>query len=99
MYDSMTYTMLVTQTSNVGSTIYGPIIAIAKLAILLQYKRLFVAHKRDFVFYGIHVLIWTNLLFYFIETFLEIFACSPREKIWNPLTPGTLGFLWELFLS
>lgn len=87
MYHLMTYTILVIQTSNVGSTIYGPIIAIAKLAILLQYKRLFVAHKRDFVFYGIHVLIWTNLVFYFIETFLEIFACSPREKIWNPLTP------------
>ncbi|CAF9908703.1 MAG: hypothetical protein ALECFALPRED_004904 [Alectoria fallacina] len=78
----------VARTSNVGSIIYGPIIAIAKLAILLQYKRLFVAHKHNFVFYGVHVLIWTNLVFYIIETFLEIFACTPREKIWNPLTPG-----------
>ncbi|CAF9934880.1 hypothetical protein IMSHALPRED_009873 [Imshaugia aleurites] len=78
----------VARTSNVGSIIYGPIIAIAKLAILLQYKRLFVAHKRNFVFYGVHVLIWTNMVFYLIETFLEIFACTPREKIWNPLTPG-----------
>ena len=84
----MAYTIFLTQTSNVGSTIYGPIIAIAKLAILLQYKRLFVVHKHNFVFYGIHVLIWTNLVFYFIETFLEIFACTPREKIWNPLIPG-----------
>ena len=71
-----------------GSIIYGPIIAIAKLAILLQLKRIFVAHKRDFVFYGVHILIWSNLLFYTIETFLEIFACTPREKIWNPSTPG-----------
>ncbi|KAM0802382.1 hypothetical protein BDR22DRAFT_124439 [Usnea florida] len=78
----------VAKTSNIGSIIYGPIIAIAKLAILLQYKRIFVAHKRNFVFYGVHVLIWTNLVFYIIETFLEIFACTPRERIWNPMVPG-----------
>lgn len=25
------------------------------------------------------------LVFYVIATFVQIFACSPREKIWNPL--------------
>lgn len=32
-----------------------------------------------------HALIWTNLLFYLISTFLEIFACTPIAKAWDPL--------------
>ena len=28
---------------------------------------------------------WTTFLFYFVDTFFEIFMCNPREKIWNPL--------------
>jgi hypothetical protein len=27
-------------------------------------------------------------VFYTVETFLEIFACVPRKKIWNPEIPG-----------
>ena len=68
--------------------VYGIDITLAKVAVLLQFIRLFVGTKRDFVFYGIHIILWSNVLFYVIVTFLEIFECLPREKIWNPTVPG-----------
>lgn len=37
------------------------------------------------LFVAIHVVIWSNFLFYFIGTIIEIMLCTPREKIWNPL--------------
>lgn len=32
-----------------------------------------------------HALIWANFLFYFTSSFLEIFACTPISKAWDPL--------------
>ena len=40
------------------------------------------------MFVAIQSCIWTIFLFYLIETFLEIFQCTPREKIWNKLLTG-----------
>lgn len=64
-------------------------IFVAKLLILLQYISIFAPQKRGFTYWGTQVLIWTNLAFYIAIFFVVIFECTPREKIWNPLTPGT----------
>ena len=40
------------------------------------------------MFAAIQFWIWTIVLFYLIDTFREIFKCSPREKIWNKLLSG-----------
>ena len=40
------------------------------------------------MFVAIRFCLGTIFLFYLIETFLEIFRCSPREKIWNELLTG-----------
>ena len=40
------------------------------------------------MFVAIQFCVGTNFLFYLIETFLEIFECNPREKIWNKLLTG-----------
>ena len=40
------------------------------------------------MFVTIQSCIWITFLFYLIETFFEIFQCSPREKIWNKLLTG-----------
>ena len=60
---------------------------VVRLSILLQYLRIFAPTRRNntLVFWGSHLLIWVNFVFYVIITFLEIFACSPIEKAWNPL--------------
>jgi hypothetical protein len=58
-----------------------------KISILLQYLRIFVPSRKGnmVLFVAIQFLIWTILLFYSIGTAFDIFMCSPREKIWNPL--------------
>lgn len=52
------------------------------------------------MFLSCHILIWANLCFYLIATFMQIFQCIPREMIWNkfvkdghclPIAPTTLS--------
>ena len=74
---------------SVGSTIYGIVQSILKTAILLEWTRLFVpTGVRNFFWWTCYTTIFLNVLFYFICTFLEIFACSPRSKQWNLMLPG-----------
>ncbi|KAF2871123.1 hypothetical protein BDV95DRAFT_573330 [Massariosphaeria phaeospora] len=40
------------------------------------------------MFYGAWSLIVLNGVYYTIGTALVIWACNPREKIWNPFIPG-----------
>ncbi|KAF1973919.1 hypothetical protein BU23DRAFT_126774 [Bimuria novae-zelandiae CBS 107.79] len=60
-----------------------------KTAILLELLRIFSPRgQRSLFFWACHILIWLKIVFYTICTFLEVFACSPREKLWNKLLPG-----------
>ncbi|CAD6582658.1 MAG: hypothetical protein ASARMPREDX12_000997 [Alectoria sarmentosa] len=74
--------------SNAVEIIYGPLLFITKLSILLLYIRIFVPTHRGARFHWIKFLIWSNFLFYFADTLVEIFQCVPRTKIWNPTIPG-----------
>ena len=67
---------------------YCPVVFVSKLALLLQYKRIFVPSKRGLIYIAIHILIWSNLIVYLFVFFWLIFACNPRGKIWNPTIPG-----------
>lgn len=60
----------------------------AKLAILLQIQRIFTKHERNFNYWAVKILIASNALTYFALFFAFIFACWPREKIWNPHIEG-----------
>jgi len=64
--------------------IYSPGIFLAKLSILLQFRRLFDVAKSGKTHIIIHVLIWANFWFYFPYLGATVFQCVPREKIWNP---------------
>ena len=52
-------------------------------------KRLLTGPKKDFFYCAFVVLIIANTTFYIGGFFVEIFACAPRAKIWNPLIDGT----------
>lgn len=68
---------------------YGVCIFFIKLSILLQYLQIFVPVKRTTTMYlASYALIWSNFIFYFVSTFVEIFACTPIRKTWDPLIPG-----------
>lgn len=66
--------------------LYGLCVMLLKVAILLSWLRLFVPMKqRNAMFWTLHALIWTNVIFYTVGTLCEIFRCTPYEKIWNPM--------------
>ncbi|KAI0407870.1 hypothetical protein F4802DRAFT_551537 [Xylaria palmicola] len=75
--------------THLASIFYGLCLLFLKLAILVDWLHIFVPTKeRNFVFWSIHVLIWSNVIYYVSGTFLEIFRCWPRQKIWDPLFEG-----------
>ncbi|CAG8962026.1 hypothetical protein HYFRA_00014135 [Hymenoscyphus fraxineus] len=69
-------------------TMYGFVVLAMKTSILIQYIKIFSMNKRKSFYWTCHALIWLNVVFYLTLSFLEIFACSPREKIWTPWLPG-----------
>lgn len=68
--------------------------AFIKVAILLQYFRIFVPNRRgNLVMYcTIYTTMALVIAFYVIITAFTIAQCVPREKIWNPLMPGGFCF-------
>ena len=78
------------QIANIVEILYAITIFIAKLSILLQYLRILVPSRNGnpVAFYAIHLVIGANFIYYTICTFIQIFACTPREFIWNPFIKG-----------
>ena len=60
-----------------------------KLAILLQFKRIFQGTRRDSVYWLAMSLIALDTTYYTVAVIMEIAQCTPREKIWDPLVDGT----------
>ena len=74
---------------NAASILYGVTICFAKLAVLWLYRRVFSPQRRsafDIVIVGLIIII---ILFYTSTTFVKIFECNPRSKIYNPKVPGS----------
>lgn len=68
---------------------YGPTVFPIKLSILLQYLRVFTPLRINKPMYiCIHVVLWMNLLCYFINTICQLVACTPRAYFWNKLLVG-----------
>ncbi|KAI0141714.1 hypothetical protein GGR57DRAFT_486984 [Xylariaceae sp. FL1272] len=77
------------QPLNVLEILYSPVVFGAKYTVLRQIETIFFDHRRRHLAYRvIRGLIWANLLFYAAIMFVFIFACVPREKIWNPTLDG-----------
>ena len=76
--------LMLLQYTYVGSIMYGISIFFIKLSILLQYLRIFVPlNAHNTMYWTSHALIWTNLLFYLVETFVVAFDCKPIGA-WGP---------------
>lgn len=76
------------QLANASQILYGPLIFMTKLSILLLCLRVFIPSWKSKTFFFAHLLLWTNLFFYLISTFLKIFECTPRSKVWMPKKAG-----------
>ena len=86
------------QIVNVAQIVYSVPLYLTKLSILIQYLRIFVVSLSGATFYTIQGLIWLNLAYYIATTFALVFACNPREKVWNPSVPGSCINQEDLFI-
>jgi hypothetical protein len=73
---------------NLVQVLYNPAMFFAKFCLLLQVQRIFCIAQRNFTFWAIQILIIANALIYTSVLFAFVFACSPREAIWNPNIKG-----------
>ncbi|KAF6217694.1 hypothetical protein HO133_006521 [Letharia lupina] len=85
--------------ANTTEILYSPAIFLAKLSILLMYRRLFDTAGTGKTHHLIHILIWANLAFYFPYLFASIFQCVPRARIWNPTLKGGCVNLQAAFIA
>ena len=76
--------------TNIGGIVYCITIFLVKLSILLQLLRVFVPDRKANLklFVAIQIVIWSNVVYYTIILLLQIFACIPRQRIWNLLVSG-----------
>ncbi|KAI9168066.1 Acetolactate synthase-like protein [Paramyrothecium foliicola] len=85
---------------NAAAIHYGVMIAIAKLAVLWLYRRVFSPRRHSVFDIAIITLIVMTIGFYGITTFVKIFECSPRDRIWNKAVPGKcIQMKWVLNIS
>jgi hypothetical protein len=63
---------------NVAEITYCPLSFLVKMAILLQYLRLFAPSRRE-----------NKLIFYAVFMFWTAFYCYPRKMIWDKFSGGT----------
>jgi hypothetical protein len=61
---------------------------VTKITILMLYRRVFVTHRWSCFDITTITLIVILSLFYGITTFVKIFECAPRAKIFNMSLPG-----------
>ncbi|KAI0828783.1 hypothetical protein F5Y06DRAFT_290905 [Hypoxylon sp. FL0890] len=72
-----------------GLIIYFCIILLIKSAILLEWLAIFVPKgTRNYFFWTSWSVLVVHNLFYISMIILELAACSPFERNWNPLVPG-----------
>ena len=88
-----------TQLANASQIIYGPLMFFTKLSILLFYLKVFVSSSKSKNFVLIHLLLWSNFLFYLAATIVEIFECTPRTKIWRLKESGKCVNINSLIIS
>ncbi|BCS21799.1 uncharacterized protein APUU_30024A [Aspergillus puulaauensis] len=79
---------MVVERANVIEIIYCPTILGAKVAMLLQMKRMFVVSKKGKLYWLHEILLWTNVPCYLAITLSFILACVPRQKLWESDLPG-----------
>ncbi|KAJ5218110.1 uncharacterized protein N7498_000209 [Penicillium cinerascens] len=87
------------QLANASQIMYGPLIFITKLSILLLYLRVFAPNRKSWLYMFIQLLLWFNAAFYLADTLIEIFECVPRERIWNPDSPGKCVNIQTMILA
>jgi uncharacterized BrkB/YihY/UPF0761 family membrane protein len=62
---------------------------VLKVTLLLQLIRVFTVHRSHVMYWLYRLILGINTVLYLFLIMFRIFACVPREKIWNPSIPGS----------
>ncbi|KAJ4357946.1 uncharacterized protein N0V89_002523 [Didymosphaeria variabile] len=75
--------------ANIGQLVYCPLSFFVKMAILVQYLRLFAPSRsvNQAMFFGAWGTIISCTILYTVLIFWTAFYCHPRKAIWDKLTP------------
>jgi hypothetical protein len=89
-YSSPMILSLLLQWANTAQVIYCPLSFLVKMAILLQYLKLFAPSRsaNRVMFFGSWITIVATFIAYVIFMFWTLFYCTPRRMIWFKLIPG-----------
>lgn len=76
------------QLAQVQMTFYNITMMFSKIAILLEWIRVFVPNVRNAFFWTCHFLIWCNVFLYVAVTIVTHLSCIPYQKIFYAWVPG-----------
>ncbi|KAH6068337.1 hypothetical protein HBI67_104940 [Parastagonospora nodorum] len=76
--------------ANLAQVVYCPLCFLVKMAILLQYLKMFAPCRsvNRLMFFGAWATIIATFVAYVFFMFWTLFYCAPRKMIWFKLTPG-----------
>ncbi|KAI0398144.1 hypothetical protein F5Y17DRAFT_215620 [Xylariaceae sp. FL0594] len=74
---------------HLGSEFYAVSILLLKVAIILEWMRIFIPRgTRNNFFWACHALLWTNVVFYITILIVGNASCKPYAKLWDETLPG-----------
>ncbi|TGJ84510.1 hypothetical protein E0Z10_g4226 [Xylaria hypoxylon] len=73
----------------IAGLLYNSGIAPVKVAIVMEWLRIFLPRSRNAFFWLCHISLWLNVAYYIAAIVVESIRCAPRELIWDPTVKGT----------
>ncbi|KAL8878131.1 MAG: hypothetical protein Q9198_003998 [Flavoplaca austrocitrina] len=83
--------------TNAASILYSLVMLLVKAAILVYYRRIFLTRKGDIFDWVLRIFMAILIIFYITTMLAKIWACSPRERIWDRDIPGKCLSIPSLF--
>ncbi|KAI1119129.1 hypothetical protein F5Y14DRAFT_446339 [Nemania sp. NC0429] len=73
----------------IAGLLYTSAIAPVKVAILMEWMRIFPSCPRNTFFWFCSAALWLNVAYYIAAIVVQSMQCIPREMIWDPTVKGT----------
>ncbi|KAI1752189.1 hypothetical protein F4782DRAFT_159576 [Xylaria castorea] len=73
----------------IAELLYNSAIALVKVAILMEWMRIFSPQSHNAFFWLCQVILWLNVAYYIASIIVESMQCTPRQLIWDPTVKGT----------
>ncbi|KAI1129223.1 hypothetical protein F5Y10DRAFT_264384 [Nemania abortiva] len=72
----------------IAGLLYNSGIAPVKVAMLMEWMRIFSPRSRNVFFWLCHAGLWLNVVYYIAAIIVEGMQCTPRERIWDSTVKG-----------